>query len=289
MRESVLIWAVCSVLAMTTIVRAAEPAPDDGLIEDTRETLEKWVQTRHLISQEKQDWALGREMLEERIDLVQREIASLREKIAQAEASISEADEKRAELLEENEALKRSAQALQDVVAGLEGRTSVLIPRLPDPIRERIRPLSQRLPKEGDEKKQSLGKRFENVIGILNEVNKFNHEIAVTSEVRNLPDGTTAEVTAMYLGLGQAYYTGANGTVAGIGRPAADGWTWEQANEVAQPIADAVAILKNEKVAAFVPLPVNVDDAREVLPPSMVVPRIDEAQAGTQNQEGGTR
>ena len=236
---------------------AAEPVARDT-VGSARAALEKWVETRKVISKEKQDWALAREMLDERIRLVQREITSLREKIEEAKKGISEADKKRAELVEENDKLKNASETLAGVVAKLEARTVALNKRLPDPIRERIKPLSQLLPEDPNETKLSLAQRFQNVIGILNEVNKFNREITVTSEVRTLADGNSAEVTALYIGLGQAYYTGANGTMAGVGRPSEDGWKWNPANDSADRIADAVAILKNEMVAGFVPLPVEI-------------------------------
>jgi FtsZ-binding cell division protein ZapB len=251
------------VLAVVAVGWAAEPVALDS-IDNVRTTIEKWVETKQVISQEKQDWALGREMLNERIELVEREIASLREKIAQAQESISDADKKRVELVDENAKLKVAAETLRGIVTQLEARTVELVKQLPDPIRERIKPLSQRLPEDPDATELSLAQRFQNVIGILNEVNKFNREITVTSEVRTLADGSVAEVTALYVGLGQAYYTGANGTVAGVGRPGPDGWTWEPANEAAAEVADAVSILKNEMVANFVLLPVSVQDAAEV-------------------------
>jgi hypothetical protein len=65
-------------------------------------------------------------------------------------------------------------------------------------------------------------------------------------------------VTALYVGLGQAYYVSANGTMAGVGRPSENGWSWEPSNDAADEITDAIAILKNEKVASFVPLPIKV-------------------------------
>lgn len=236
---------------------AAEPVARSR-VESAREALEKWVETRKTISKEKQDWALDREILEERIKLVEREIASLREKIVQAEQSISDTDKKRDELVEENNKLKSASETLTGIVTTLEARTIALNERLPDPIREHIKPLSQLLPGDPNDTKLSLAQRFQNVIGILNEVNKFNREITVTSERRTLADGSAAEVTALYIGLGQAYYTGAGGALAGVGHPSEDGWKWDPANDAADRIADAVAILKNEKVAAFVPLPVKV-------------------------------
>jgi DNA anti-recombination protein RmuC len=251
-------WTIIVVLAVVALGWTAEPVAREN-INDVRAALEKWVETRRVISKEKQDWALGREMLNERIKLVQRDIESLREKTNQAQKSINEADEKRAELVEENEKLKSAAKTFSGIMTKLETRTAVLIKRLPDPIRERIKPLSQRLPENPNETKLSLAQRFQNVIGILNEVNKFNREITMTSEVLTLANGSAAEVTSLYIGLGQSYYTGANGTAAGVGRPSENGWNWQPANEAADRIADAVAILKDEKVAGFVPLPIKVE------------------------------
>lgn len=233
---------------------SAEPQSVDGV----RAALGKWVETRKVISQEQRDWTLGKEMLNERIDLVQQEIDSLKEKISDAEKSIGEADKKRGELVEQNKELKKASSALNETVLTLEQNTRNFLKRLPDPIRERVKPLSQRIPEEVEETRLSLAERFQNIIGILNEVNKFSREITLTSEVRSLPDGTSAEVTAMYVGIGQAYYASADGKIAGIGTSSADGWVWSDDNRIAADISQAIAILKNEQVAAFVQLPVEI-------------------------------
>lgn len=251
------------VLGAGLLATGAAPVPQEPDVGEARAMLEQWVEIRRVISQEKRDWALGREVLQDRIELVQHEIDSLKERIADAEESIAKADEDRAELFEQNERLKESSGALTGTVAGLETRTRELLARLPEPIRERVKPLSQRLPappKDGaEETKLSLGERFQNVVGILNEVNKFDGVITATSEVRALPDGTSAEVTVLYLGLGQAFYAGASGQVAGVGTSSADGWVWTPANELAGEIARAIAIFENEQAAAFVQLPIRVE------------------------------
>ncbi|MCF7974943.1 MAG: DUF3450 domain-containing protein [Phycisphaerae bacterium] len=229
-----------------------------GSVEQARSTLERWIETRQVIAKEQQDWALGQEMLTERVQLLEHEIQSLRTKIQEASQSIGEADKKRAELVQENESLKVLGHTLTATISKFESQTKVLTHRLPDPVRDLVKPLSQRLPDDSNDTKLSLGLRFQNVIGILDTVNKFNREIKVVSEVRTLTNGQTAEVTALYIGLGQAYYTGSNGSIAGVGRPSENGWQWEPANEVADQVTDAVSILKNEKVAGFVPLPVQI-------------------------------
>lgn len=244
--------------AVCLLAGGAVSAGPDGRIDETRTALEKWVETRRIISQEKRDMVLAREMLNERIELVEREIESLGGKIKDAEDSIAEADKKRQELIVENDKFKQASASLGGTLEALEGRTRQLVQRLPDPIRDRIKPLTQRLPDGDGQTKLSTAERFQNVVGILNEVDKFNREITAASEVRSLSDGSSVEVTALYVGLGQGYYANASGTLAGVGKATESGWQWQEANEVAVQISEAIAILKNEKAASFVQMPVDI-------------------------------
>ena len=249
-------------LAVSIICLLCSPSRSDsnseGKIESTRLALEKYIENQRIISKEKRDLKLARQMLNERIELVEREIESLKDKISDAEKSIAQADKKRAGMIAENDKLKKASDSLTDILAVLEGRTKNLLKRLPDPISNRVKPLSQRLADKSGNSKLSIAERFQNIVGILNEVDKFNREISVASEVRKLDDGSSVEVTALYIGIGQAYYTNANGNVAGIATATEEGLKWKQINEASQQIAEAIAILNNEKVASFVKLPVEV-------------------------------
>lgn len=235
------------------------PAQADGPgVDQARATLEKWVETRRLISQEKRDWVLGRETLQDRITLVEREVETLRARIRTAEESVADADRRRAELLAENDALKVTSEGLANHLASLESRTGRLLARLPEPIRERVRPLSQRLPESGGQSPLALAERFQNLVGILNEVDKFNRTVTLVSEVRELGDGTTAEVTALYLGIGQGYYVGVDGQAGGVGAPTEAGWAWSQLNSAAPRILEVVQMQRNERLADFIQLPVRL-------------------------------
>jgi chromosome segregation ATPase len=227
-------------------------------IEATRDTLEKWVETRRLLSEEKRDWALAKDMLTSRAEILRGEVTEVDGRITEAEKSITDADRKAADLVAKNDALKLASSELAAMAATLETRTKDLVKRLPDPIREKLRPLTQRLPEDPTKSELPLSTRFQNIVGIVNEVNKFNRELTVTSEVRKLADGSSAEVTAVYLGLAQGYYVGGGGKLAGVGGATENGWTWTAANEYAPQIAKVVAILKNENPAEFVPVPLGV-------------------------------
>jgi len=265
-----------------------KPSPSQDKVEKTRTSLEKWVETRRLISKEKRDWALGKVLLVERIDLLKDTITTLEKKTTDATKSVSEAAKLKVQREQENDELKRSIQSLKLVVAGMEKRLTALLPRLPRPIRETVRPLSQRLPRSeagskvasketkkpadagkvseasrpddaASEKKQlSLSQRFMNIVGILNEIDKFQRAIHVGSEVTKLPGGQMAEVTTLYLGISYGFYVSQDREYSGMGTATDKGWEWVPAKDIANQVANAIAIYKNEKAARYVPLPVRI-------------------------------
>lgn len=263
-RLPVTVWhvATASLVGFSAAIAIADdtPSPADttARIESTRDILERWVEARRVLSEEKRDWSLAKDMLESRAEILREELGEVETRVSDAEKSVTEADRKTADLVAKNDALKAAAGELASVAAQLETRTKELVARLPDPIREKIRPLSQRLPAEPSKSELPLSTRFQNVVGIVNEINKFSREITVTSEVRKLADGSSAEVTAVYLGLAQGFYVGGGGKLAGTGSATEAGWTWNAANEYAPQIAKVVAILKNENPAEFVPVPLPV-------------------------------
>jgi hypothetical protein len=240
------------------LAQESDPPDTVQVLDDTRSTLALWVETQQVISKEKEDWQVGGELLQQRIDLIQGEINALEQKITETRLSITEADEKRRALVDENDAYKQASSTLDGAIVILETKTRQLLGTLPEPIVERITPLARRLPADSARTEQSLSERFQNVIGILNEVNKFNGEITVASEVRAMPDGSTAEVRALYIGVSLGYYVTSNGDAAGVGEPSAEGWQWRPADELAGEISRAIAILNNEDVPAYVPLPARV-------------------------------
>jgi hypothetical protein len=255
------------VLLLVLFVLGASAAParaqgqEDGTPEDldaTRATLAKWMETQQVISREKKDWQTAMEVLEQRISLIEGEIAGIESRMSGTQGSITELDRKRMEMVRHNDELKQASAELVKTIGSLEARTVAMLASLPEPLLERVSPLARRIPRTPAATELSLSERFQNVIGILNEVNKFNRDIMVASEIRRLPGGESAEVKVLYLGLSQAYFVSPNGDIAGIGQAGDEGWEWIQANELAGRISQAIAIIQNEAVPAFVPLPVEI-------------------------------
>jgi len=253
-------WAV--VLACGLCVASARAGSDKtntGLaVAEAREALAKWVEIRGVIAKERRDLVLAKEMLNDRIGVVARDIKAVQGKIGDAEKSIAEVDKKQQELAAENEKLEQASSALGASIVAMETRTVDLVKRLPEPIKDKVRMFAKQIPDDPNATKLSLSERFQNVIGTLTQIDKFNREITVTSERKKLESGESAEVTAVYVGLGQAYYASSNGRYAGTGTASPEGWVWTSANQEASRIAKVIAILKNEEVASFVQLPLEV-------------------------------
>jgi len=235
---------------------AADPSP--AKLDAARAALAKWVETKTLIGKEKSDWTVGKSVMTERIDLVKQEIEAVRAKIAEADKSIAANEGTKAELAAQQATLSQTSAALQTAVTDLERRTKRLLARLPEVVRDRVALFSQRIPEQPQETKATLADRYANVISVLNEVNKFDREVSVSSEVRQLPDGRSAQVRVLYVGIGQAYYVTADGKTAGIGTAGGDGWVWTPADEHAAAIARSIAVHQNEQPAAFVGVPVRI-------------------------------
>ncbi len=226
-------------------------------LQDTRLTMGKWIEIQQIISREQSEWQQGKEILLGRLELVKKEIATLEEKIGQAQSSVAEANRKRNDLLADNELLKAAGAQLTAVVTGMEADIRRLFPSLPEPIQTRLQPLYQRIPEDQATSRVSAAERFQNVLGILNDLNKANNEITVSYEVHTLSDGKPAEVQALYVGLAQAYYVSARGE-AGIGRPTSDGWKWEPSRVIGRDVLTALEILQGKQTPSFVALPVQL-------------------------------
>ena len=147
---------------------AAEPLPKPL----DRTALEAWIETKRLISEEKQKWRTAKIMLEDRIELIRQEAATLVKKTAEARQTVGEADKKLAELQQRREALVEATSGLQSAVADLEKKVRQLLARVPAPLRDQVKPLSQRMPEDPNDTTATLSERFQNIVGVLNEINK---------------------------------------------------------------------------------------------------------------------
>ena len=228
-------------------------------VEATRTVIEEWVKTRQLISQEDSEWRTQKELITYKIDLLKTEIEALDTQISESEEMVTTAEVKREELRIDEERLRTAAKVVGDDVRKYEEWILNLSKFFPDPLSHKVSQFLKQIPKDAKRTKVSDGERMAIIIGVLNEVDKFNSSVTVVSELREIGSGETVEVKTMYLGLAQAYYVDGKEKNAAIGRPSSGGWDWQTANESAHNIHQAIAMYENiVKPATFVELPVTI-------------------------------
>ncbi len=219
--------------------------------------MNKWIETQQLISKENKDWQQAKDILLGRLDLVKKESVSLKDKNKEAQNSIKEANEKKKELEQENDELKKTQDQLVQSIIALEEQIKILFKQMPDPVKERLLALYERIPQDATKTRVSAAERFQNIFGILSELNKANSEISVSYEIHNLADGKPAEVQVLYVGLAQAYYVSASGEV-GVGHPRENGWQWSASETNPRHVLAALDMLQGKQTPAFVPLWVKI-------------------------------
>lgn len=260
---------------------AANPVGEDektvDRLEETRSALEKWHDARRRIAKAKRDWALGKEILTQQVDVVKRETEKMLARVDEAKKNITAATEKLAEHEKSENDLVEAGKAFADKIDVLEARVVQLLKRVPTLAQERVKPLSRRIPEDPTKTKETLSNRFATIIGILGDLNKFNREIHTTSEVRKLENGEEVEVTTLYEGISQGYYVTNDDKMAGMGRPTADGWAWEPIEGAGPAIREAILVATGEKAATFVPLPLKIQRIQTNTPAPKSAPSATDA------------
>lgn len=257
-------WLSAAALSATAAGFAAEDAADPAArpvstasLADARELLDTWIAQQQTIAKERLDAQQRLEILRDRVSLVKQEITDLQDAIRVKEEEAQKSSDAVKKAVAEGEAVGAEGKRLAAAVSIVEKRLRDVLPAVPEPIRVKMQPLTQRLPQDPETTTTSIGERFQTVLGILNEINRVNNEIMFNLEVHTLANGNPAQVETMYVGLGQAYFVSSGGSEAGIGRPS-PGWAWENSREIAPDVVTALEILQGKHSPSFVPLPVKI-------------------------------
>lgn len=231
-----------------------------NLVENTRTTLQKWVEVRQLIGRTKADWINDKDVLQQSINLYQRELSTLAEQMTSVQTNSTAITNQRVPLEKEKAELKAANERLKVLLGELEAQVRAVTNLLPAPLlsSEGMQKALELIPADSNNTRIPVNVRMGTLVNLLIGIAKFNTEVTLHPETQVLPDGAEIQVTRIYLGLGQAYFVDRAGTFAGLGWPTPEGWHWETRNELASAIQDAIAIYDNTKPAVFLSLPAQI-------------------------------
>ncbi len=239
---------------------AQQETESQNPLQQTRSAISSWVELKSDISKEATAWSTKKGLLEQRIELYETELENLTKEIAELQEKAETSAGDRSRLVQQQELLQRAQSAIEAELPKYETAILELARYFPAPLRDRVSTFTSSIPKDPSNTRLGVGQRMALIVGTMNEVDKFNNEATVVSEIRDI-DGKRVQVRTLYLGLGQAFYANDQGTIGGVGYPAPDGWTWESKNEMAADIARAIGVSSNViKPAEFVGLPLKITE-----------------------------
>jgi Protein of unknown function (DUF3450) len=249
--KSVLLPLVAMVAVSSASVCGETP------LRETRSTLEKWVEARQLVSKAKSDWQSDKESLEQTIQLFERELKAVDEQMLKVNTNSVQVDKERSEAESLKSASTAALERVKAFAAEFEKKVKTATAQMPVPLQDTLKPLLNHMPAEGNTK-MSAAERLQVIIGILNEMDKFDNAVSVFSEKRKDPKGEEIAVETLYVGLGTAYFVNDKGDFAGVGSPGKAGWEWTNKPEIAPSVREAIRVYRNERPAAFVSLPATI-------------------------------
>ncbi len=229
-----------------------------------RSTLEKWVEARRVLAEERAQWLADEKTLNDDIAFLKSEIDGLRKTVADSMQEMTTADSQQNELGQSIAAQEQAIEVIRQAVPGFEKRILALSTIFPSVFQEKVATQLRRIPDPDSERQLdvSLGDRVQNIISLLNNIEYFNKVITPSSELREKENGEIFEVKTLYIGFGQAYFVDENHVNAGFGYPViGKGWVWQDRPEIADAVGLAVLAADNRHPAEFVNVPVEIKEA----------------------------
>jgi hypothetical protein len=245
-------------LAVMAALIASVPVRGETRLNEARSTLDKWVEARQLISKTKSDWQADKEILEQSVQLFDRELKMVEDQLAKVGTNSAQVEKER---LTAEALLKSSSEALdraKEFATDIEGRVFKLTPQLPSPLQEVIKTLLNRMPTNSATTRMPVTERVQVAVGILNEFDKFNNAVTIFNERRKNEKSEEVAVETVYVGLGAAYFVNDLGDFAGIGTPSPNGWEWNIKPQLGPAIKEVIRIYRSEHPARFVALPMEI-------------------------------
>ncbi len=243
-------------VAALSILFTYSVSADD--VKDTQNVLSEWISLEKQVSEEKVAWVEQKEVIENSIEFMETEIASLKDIIKTAEETASAGEKKRAELDEKKEDLDEATEVMTAAVENYESQIKELALTWPSAFLKSVDTFIKRLPTEEQKETTPITIRLQNVVAIMSQFDKFQSVVTKDTGIQEV-GGESREVTTLYFGFAYAYFIDGTGEYAGYGYPATgEGWDWKPDPAIAEKVSQLVAIYDRTIDASFLGMPAKI-------------------------------
>ena len=232
--------------------------------EELRTSVREWVETMRKIQEEENNWTKDNDVLKAYKEGLEKEIEDLKEEIERARTRRDGGDKQSLEKLTERNLYAEAQEELARQLRVLEEGLAAKLPLFPAPLREQakvslaIETLQIGLQLPPEKQSQDVSQRLYNATELLAEVEKFQQQVHVHTELRKDSEGREFKMQMVYFGLAMAYGVNEDASFALTGRPEADGWKFQERKELAAGIQELVKAATDEKNASFNKLPLVI-------------------------------
>jgi hypothetical protein len=256
MRAYITIFSLA--LSLTVFAQEAAVTPNEEL----RTSVREWVETMRKIQQEENDWSRDQEVLTNYKEGLDSEIASLKEQIASAKTRKEGADQQSLDKVSEKDRLIAAEDELKLQLRVMEESLAAKFPLLPASLKsnpkvtQAMEAIQKNLLLPADAQTDEISKRLVTVTELMADVEKFQQGVHVFPELHKNSKGEEFNLQVVYFGLAFAYAVNEDGSFALAGRAGADGWKFQERNELAPQILKLLVTATSETEVSFTNLPI---------------------------------
>jgi DNA repair exonuclease SbcCD ATPase subunit len=246
-----------SLMALPAISQEASP------LEQTREQLRSWLETKQKEQTEINEWKNDQEVLTNYKEGLIKEIATYKQQIADAKILAGAADQESSNKITARDQFIAAEKLLSTELRKMEEEFATIIPLLPPPVARAakisvgIETLKKNLALPIDAQAEDVAKRLANITELMAEAEKFQQGVNIFPELHKKTDGSEYNMQVVYFGLSIAYAVNEDSTFAMIGVPSETGWKFTEANELAADIQKLLVTATTEKDVSFTNLPIS--------------------------------
>lgn len=260
-------WALPIAVCFLSFPLRAEPNSVQEL-DTVRENLSQALTYRDQAAREQFTWELRRGEMENLILLAEEEAKNLEAIIGLARPILDDLESRRIELNTTSESSRELAAFLNIAGPALAEKLLEKSERWPELLLQDVRAQFHVIEvfltrKTSSLSNQDLEKLIRSSIEALEKALEFQKEIHLTSVLHTLPDGREAYFEVVHIGLGAGFYISNELGLAGKIVMLDGSWQWMAQDILLEPVSAYIEILKEERLATWVQLPVGPTSGEE--------------------------
>ncbi len=263
---------LCAALALPWSPAGAAEATRQPALPALEGLVRQWLNLRAQTAQEDRAWQEQQRSWQRELDLLEEEKSRLEARLHAVDRERRTIETEYDTLRHERDGLRHAMRAIEPLLNDIETHLRSVAPLIPTvgapDLRAALTALTAPPPAPATRvatapavgaEPVNVTARLQRALALLTEVETVQNTIHTGRELIAF-DGKRRELDVLYIGLAGAYACSSDGSVGAVGTPAANGWQWRAAPEVASEVRAALRILDRAQPARWLHLPASIEE-----------------------------